>query len=39
MQENTGPVLLDVAGLTVQVATPVGARTVVDDLSFRLERG
>ncbi|WP_367716104.1 ABC transporter ATP-binding protein [Nitratireductor sp. GISD-1A_MAKvit] len=31
--------LLEVSGLTVQVATPTGARTVVDDLSFTLESG
>ena len=31
--------LLEVSGLTVQVATPTGARTVVDNLSFTLESG
>ena len=39
MQQKTTSGLLEVNGLTVQVATPAGARTVVDDLSFTLEGG
>ncbi|WP_309084998.1 ABC transporter ATP-binding protein [Chelativorans sp.] len=39
MTEQTPPSLLEVDGLTVQVATPAGAQTVVDGLSFRLARG
>ncbi|UUP18663.1 Glutathione import ATP-binding protein GsiA [Nitratireductor thuwali] len=38
MQQSSSR-LLEVDGLTVQVATPVGARTVVAGLSFRLDRG
>ncbi|WP_295807765.1 ATP-binding cassette domain-containing protein, partial [uncultured Nitratireductor sp.] len=39
MEKTASTGLLEVSGLTVQVATPTGARTVVDDLSFSLERG
>ncbi|SEB75494.1 peptide/nickel transport system ATP-binding protein [Nitratireductor aquibiodomus] len=39
MEQTATTGLLKVSGLTVQVATPTGARTVVDDLSFTLESG
>ncbi|MCB1348934.1 MAG: ABC transporter ATP-binding protein [Maritimibacter sp.] len=37
-REGSRPVL-SVRGLTVQVATPAGAKTVVEDISFDLARG
>ena len=37
-REGSRPVL-SVRGLTVQVATPTGAKTVVEDISFDLARG
>jgi peptide/nickel transport system ATP-binding protein len=39
MNETTSAKLLTVRNLVTQVATPVGARTVVDRLSFDLGRG
>ncbi|EKF18134.1 ABC transporter ATP-binding protein [Nitratireductor pacificus] len=39
MEQDQATGRLAVTGLTVQVATPAGARTVVDGLSFTLEGG